>query len=917
MRIDSAIITGSFSVNGDTFNDLGAYTTTGSNTFVGNQSIVGAVSASAFTGSISYTNLTDVPTLVSGSEQIVGILSSLNSYTQSNDTTNTTQNSRLNSLENKTGSLATTGSNTFYGTQVFSGSLFVQDNLVVQGSSSLQNITASAVSIGTNTVLLNTANPSIRFGGISVVDSGSAAGKSGSLYFDSTDDEWVFVHAGNTTVTSSIMITGPETYDSIGNETRLTTNTIPKVQSGFHLYDSCITDNGSSVTLKSNVEITGSLSVMGDGAVLNRTSSGEPYLFFRKDGVNRGSIYGVSGGGLRIFDQSDNQILTITSSFVGVGVSTPCQKLHVFGVGDSTKARIELYGQAGVNEVLQLANTANFNPGRGVKIGLYVNCCTNQSQLGAEIGAVTVSGDNHGASLFFNTTYAGTSSEKMRISNTGNVGIGCSDPQAPLHIKSTNGCSIRLSYGSNSGYGAVDVDSANSLIFKAYLGTEYMRITCGGCVGIGTSTPRATLHVKQATNDGTPSLGTARDGTVFSSNNNNYGLNLTIDPSGDTIMQAMRFDGVATAYNILLNPSGGKIGIGKSPSSAFLDITGGSDGDAMISIGSNSVSGILNTPSNLYINADSDNNSASGQIQFGFNRTGYTGGLVGLTITEGGQIGVGQMAPSAWVSPFNVIQGGYYGQHVGFQTNGADMKLGSNNYYSGAGYCYTCTNYGAVQINVGASSAGGYFSVNSAPSGTAGQTVTFTERFNVSADGSVNIDSSGVGTRSYIRMGRFSNSITNAGEAWLGRASDRLVGQMTVQIGSGDNRTFEVVDYQWSKVVFYVNGSGNYDFYGSDLSDRRQKDNITYITNNQICNIMKLKSASFNKKNGVDGGLNTNVHTGFIAQDVLESNIPNLVHGTEEDGYGLDYNGILSLAVKAIQEQQCTIDTLKSCLGIN
>jgi len=80
MRIDSAIITGSFSVNGDTFNDLGVFPSTGSNTFVGNQSIVGAVSASALTGSINYTNLTNVPTLVSGSEQIVSILSPLNLF---------------------------------------------------------------------------------------------------------------------------------------------------------------------------------------------------------------------------------------------------------------------------------------------------------------------------------------------------------------------------------------------------------------------------------------------------------------------------------------------------------------------------------------------------------------------------------------------------------------------------------------------------------------------------------------------------------------------------------------------------------------------------------------------------------------------------------------------------------------------
>jgi hypothetical protein len=107
MRIDSAIITGSLIINGDTFGDLAAYTTTGSNTFVGNQSIVGAVSASALTGSISYTNLTNVPTLVSGSEQIVSILSPLNSFTASNSTTNiftSSASARLNSIETITAS---------------------------------------------------------------------------------------------------------------------------------------------------------------------------------------------------------------------------------------------------------------------------------------------------------------------------------------------------------------------------------------------------------------------------------------------------------------------------------------------------------------------------------------------------------------------------------------------------------------------------------------------------------------------------------------------------------------------------------------------------------------------------------------------------------------------------------------------
>jgi hypothetical protein len=60
-------------------------------------------------------------------------------------------------------------------------------------------------------------------------------------------------------------------------------------------------------------------------------------------------------------------------------------------------------------------------------------------------------------------------------------------------------------------------------------------------------------------------------------------------------------------------------------------------------------------------------------------------------------------------------------------------------------------------------------------------------------------------------MGRFPASITNTGEAWIGRASDRSAGTMTVQLGgnSASGRVFEVVDYAWSVVLFSVGSNGN------------------------------------------------------------------------------------------------------------
>jgi hypothetical protein len=60
-----------------------------------------------------------------------------------------------------------------------------------------------------------------------------------------------------------------------------------------------------------------------------------------------------------------------------------------------------------------------------------------------------------------------------------------------------------------------------------------------------------------------------------------------------------------------------------------------------------------------------------------------------------------------------------------------------------------------------------------------------------------------------IQVGTFSNSQNNSGEAWIGRASDRSQGCLSVQLGSGSGRKFEVVDSGWTTVEFEANDSGD------------------------------------------------------------------------------------------------------------
>ena len=202
---------------------------------------------------VSFNGIVDKPTLVSGSSQVTyGGLSGIPAGIVSGS-------AQITGF----GIFATTGSNTFQANQVITGSLFISQNLVVAGSSSIQYISSSVVDIADNIITVNAFNPGVRFGGLAVVDSGSSPQVSGSLLFDSIKDQWIFIHETPGTITSSVLLMGPETYNDLGNETYLSANRLPKGTGIEHLRDSNITDTGTIVSINSNTQVTGSLNVSG------------------------------------------------------------------------------------------------------------------------------------------------------------------------------------------------------------------------------------------------------------------------------------------------------------------------------------------------------------------------------------------------------------------------------------------------------------------------------------------------------------------------------------------------------------------------------------------------------------------------------------------------------------------------------
>lgn len=141
----------------------------------------------------------------------------------------------------------TNQANTFNADQIVSGSMTVTGNLQVFGSASFTTVTSS-IYIGGNTIKLNTFTPSVRFGGMEVVDSGST-GLTGSLLWDSQNDKWIYTNPSGGAYNSGMLISGPKNVGAPGNELGLVTNYIQKAVGDDHISSSQMMDDGTTVTI--------------------------------------------------------------------------------------------------------------------------------------------------------------------------------------------------------------------------------------------------------------------------------------------------------------------------------------------------------------------------------------------------------------------------------------------------------------------------------------------------------------------------------------------------------------------------------------------------------------------------------------------------------------------------------------------
>ena len=207
------------------------------------QSISSSV-ASSITSSIATISSSVTTTITTLSSSVSASFNSsaatVTSLSSSLTSVNTTQNNRLSSIESATGSYSKlSGGNTFTGVQIISGSTFIAGDLIVQGSSSIQYISASSVSIGTNTINLNTNTPAVRFAGISIFDSGSNA-QTASIFWDGLCNKFIYSNPSSVGYSGGMLISGPRNTGSMGDESGLTCNTLATSIGSDHISSSAI-----------------------------------------------------------------------------------------------------------------------------------------------------------------------------------------------------------------------------------------------------------------------------------------------------------------------------------------------------------------------------------------------------------------------------------------------------------------------------------------------------------------------------------------------------------------------------------------------------------------------------------------------------------------------------------------------------
>ena len=258
------------------------------------------------------------------------------------------------------------------------GNAIISGNLNVLGTASFANVTSSVVIVGDNTIILNTDAPSVRFGGIEVIDSGSFGNSStGSLLWDSEKNRWIYSNPSGSTYDGGLLMSGPRNTTGLGNEEGTTLNAILKGQGGDHLTSSAIIENGTSTNFYNSASI---ITSAGSVTATSFTGSLLGTASYAANATTASYASSTNNIANAIVNNTDNYLLTAQ----GTGIVNGESLLQFDG---NTLKVLYQSGDEGGEILLGKAATNTTLTGSGVTVDIWQNRLRFFEQGGAARGA--------------------------------------------------------------------------------------------------------------------------------------------------------------------------------------------------------------------------------------------------------------------------------------------------------------------------------------------------------------------------------------------------------------------------------------------------------------------------------------------------------------------------------------------------
>jgi hypothetical protein len=628
-----------------------------------------------------------------------------------------------------------------------------------------------------------------------------------------------------------------------------------------------------------------------------------------------------------IVDNSNATAITIDSSEnVGIGTSSPATGLEVATTNYTfAGTNFDIYGLFG-------------DTSGGIRLG---------ADSSNEDSVIGTTGTNNLQFVTYNGSAWGS---RMTLTNTGNVGIGTTSPLTQLHISGTaNNTYIRIDDGSEFTNIGVDATGSfyntntNHRFLTASGGTEALRITDTGNVGIGTTSPSQKLDIDSG----------------YLNFSNNYGIRwngaTSVALYGNQTSNFLAFQ--TSSSEKMRIDSSGNVGIGVSDiGSAGLSLSNSMNFN--ISEGANSsfvnifrqASSAATVIANGYKYTDTANKVASSYasswaksaiaLNYGntiFYNDAAATAAVGTDVTptermridSSGNVGIGTTSPRTQTHILgtgqltaNITDSGNQGgtltlsQNSNLTNSGGALLFAalndSGNYKPQAGIKSLLSN------GVGQGTGSLAFSIRA----TSGDTA-LTERMRIDSSGNVGIGTSSPSYKLDVwdtgggNIASFTNGV-NADLRINCTSGVTLLTPSTGTLAFGTSNT-ERMRIDSSGVI---SADGVYNTTSSDAanvrvlsngnivrstSSERYKNTITDASKG-LTELNNLRPVTYKGNNDGD-----TVFYGLIAEEVHEAGLTEFVeYNDDNEPDALRYPHMVSLCIKAIQEQQTIIDDLKT-----